>query len=123
MLRWWSKRAWLERVFSQTAPSPRQHTVILFSEEPSGNEWFHTRGLRKFGRPDLSIHEVPAELREEVIELFNRFIEYQALGGVIEEGKETKLDLLRPGMKCTHRGDNDDPDFNNRHVEILWPDE
>ncbi len=37
---------------------PRQHVVILTSEECSGDgrplTWFHTRGMRKFGRPDLS---------------------------------------------------------------------
>ncbi len=121
MFKWWSKQEWFDEVFTPATAVPRRHSIILISEEPSGNDWLHTRGLRKFGRPDLSVHEVPAELREGVIDLINRFIEFQALGGVIEEGREVKLDKLPPGMTCTHRGDTEDPDFNNYHVEILWP--
>jgi hypothetical protein len=121
ILKWWAKREWLDEVFSPASALPTRQTVILVSEDASGTEWFHTRGLRKFGRPDLSVHEVPSELRQGVIDLVNRFIEYQALGGVIEEGQEITLRDLPPGMTCTHRGSTDDPDFNNRHVEILWP--
>jgi hypothetical protein len=29
---------------------------------------------------------------------------------------------LPTGMRCFHRGNEEDPDFNNRHVEITWPD-
>jgi len=31
------------------------------------------------------------------------------------------MQALPPGMKCFNRGDKDDPDFNNVHVEIDWP--
>jgi hypothetical protein len=77
--------------------------------------------MRKFGRPDLSIHAVPPSHRDAVIDLCNRFIELQALGGLIPEGQVIKMDSL-PGMTCHHGGDLDDPDFNNVHVEVRWPD-
>ena len=59
MFEWWSPKKWRERIFSPAGPVPRHHTVILVSEDAPGTEWIHTRGLRKFGRPDLSVHRVP----------------------------------------------------------------
>jgi hypothetical protein len=40
------------------------------------------------------------------------------LGAVISEGREIKMRSFPSGWRCHHRGDLDDPDFNNRHVEI-----
>src|SRR5687767_2982880 len=121
MLTWWGNPEWMTEVFAPASPSRIQHVVILVSKDGSGTEWLHTRGMRKFGRPDLSVHRVPAELREGIIDLINWFIEYQAAGGVIEEGQEVTMPALPPSITCTHRGSTDDIDFNNCHVEIMWP--
>lgn len=118
---WWSPSAWRSKVFDPAALSPNEHVVILVSEETDGTHWFHTRGLRKFGRPDLSIHGAPASYQEAVVDMFNRFIEFQAFGGVIENGEEVRLSSLPPGMRCVWGGSEEDPDFNNVHVEVHWP--
>lgn len=76
--------------------------------------------MRKFGRPDLGIHRVPSQYHEAVTDLLNRFIEFQAFGGMIREGQEIRIASLPAGMYCTHRGTQEDPDFNNFHVEIKW---
>ena len=120
-LKWWSAEAWKETVFGPGKPSPREHVVILVSDEPDGTYWLHTRGLRKFGRPDLSMHKVPLQYRDAVVDLFNRFIELEANGGVISEGQQVQMQALPSGMYCVHRGSLDDPDFNNVHVEVHWP--
>jgi len=120
MFAWWSPAEWHDDVFAPGQPVPRTHVKILFSADEDG-EWFHTRGMRKFGRPDLSIPAVPARYRDAVMDLCNRFIEFQAFGGVIAEGEEIRLKSLPSGMRCTHKGSLDDPDFNNVHVEIVWP--
>ncbi len=122
MFHWWRPEDWRERLFKPAAPVPRHHVVILTSEESAPVlTWFHTRGMRKFGRPDLSVHNVPAKLHEAVIDLCNRFIELQAFGGIVEEGQEIRMQTLPGGMTCRHGGGVDDPDFNNAHVEITWP--
>lgn len=127
MFRWWWPEAWRRHVFEPAGPVPRQHVVILTSieaESTSGGEpltWFHTRGMRKFGRPDLSVHGVPPQYDEAVIDLFERFIEFQALGGAIAEAQKIRMRSLPPGMTCHHQGDLDDPEFNNIHVEITPP--
>ncbi len=119
--KWWSTENWRNIVFEPAQPLPLEHVVILVSEEPDGTHWFHTRGLRKFGRPDLSIHNVPPQYHRAVVDLFNRFIELQAFGGVIPEGQVIRMESLPADMYCVHSGSEDDPDFNNTHVEVCWP--
>ena len=121
MLRYWSKERWRADVFDPAAAVPREHVIILFSGDGPGTEWFHTRGLRKFGRPDLSVPFTPTRYREAIIDLLNRFIEFQAFGGVIEDAREVNLPELPAGMTCHHAGSLDDPEFNNVHIRIDWP--
>jgi hypothetical protein len=125
MFQWWEPEEWKDRIFRPGGVVPRHHVVILTSDEPDGESltWFHSRGMRKFGRPDLSVHHVPPQYRDAVIDLFERFIEFQAFGGVIEEGQEIRMKTLPKAMTCEHAGDLDDPDFNNVHVEITPPGE
>lgn len=113
--------AWRRDIFDPVPPKLANHAVILFSKESDGTQWFHTRGLRKFGRPDLSFRNVPPAYESTVIELFNRFILLQAEGGLIPEGQEIRMAGLPAGADCHHAGSSDDPDFNNVHVEIHWP--
>lgn len=119
MFRWWSAAEWRKHVFAPAGAVPRHHVFILVSEEEDGRgRWYHTRGMIKFGRPDLSIHNVTPDLEGAVKDLLDRFIEMQAFGGVIPEGQEVRMRSLPSGWRCRHGGDLDDPDFNNRHVEI-----
>lgn len=121
MFRYWSRDRWRSEVFDPAGPVPRNHVITLVSRDGDGTEWFHTRGMRKFGRPDLSVRRTPAKYRDAVIDLVNRFIELQAFGGLIEDGREIEMRNLPPGMRAHSRGNLDDPDFNNVHVEIEWP--
>lgn len=120
---WWTPERWRAQIFDPHAAVPTHHVSILETHEEDQGEsrWFHTRGMRKFGRPDLSIRNVPAEHREAVVEMFNRFITLQALGGIIPEGQEIRIADLPASMTCHHAGDMDDPDFNNVYLEIRWP--
>ena len=118
IMKWWRPEEWREQIFDVASPAPHAHVVILCSEQGDGSQWFHTRGMRKFGRPDLSMHDVTTEHDAAVIELFNRFIELHALGGVLPEGQVVRMRGLPEGLRCFHGGDYDDPDFNNVHLEI-----
>lgn len=118
MFQWWDPKEWRERIFDPAGPVPHNHTVILVSEEPDGTEWIHTRGLRKFGRPDISVRGVSDSQKDAFIEMCNRFIELQALGEIIPEGHEIRMPSLPEGLICRHGGDLEDPDFNNVHVRV-----
>lgn len=112
--------SWRRELFDPQPPVPAHHVMILSSDEDKGAKWYHTRGLRKFGRPDLSLHGVAAAEERAVIELFERFIQRQAHGGVIAEGEEVRTASLPRGLTCHHAGGLEDADFNNVHVELSW---
>ncbi|MCW7753488.1 hypothetical protein OOT00_05740 [Desulfobotulus sp. H1] len=118
--KWWSPTEWRESVFFPKEAKPFQHTTILVSSQENGKKWYRTRGLRLFARPDISVHDVSEEHARAVHEMINRFIEFQALGGVIENGKKIKIEGLPESMWCEVKGNEEDPDFNNKHVEVHW---
>jgi len=121
MLWLWSADEWRDEAFAPNAPNPDRHTAILVDPEAAGTSWYHTRGMRKFGRPDLSVRGVDARYADAVTELIERFVEHQALGHVIPEGEPVRMKGLPEGGVCRHGGSPDDPEFNNVHVEIAWP--
>jgi hypothetical protein len=120
-----SPERWRSHIFEADKPHPRHHVAILYSQEPrpgpAGRLWVHTRGLRLFGRPDISIRDVPSNELTLAVELCNRFIEMLAFGEVVSEGQPVRVSGLPDGMICRRRGDLEDPDFNNVHVEMIWP--
>ncbi len=117
---WWTRETWHDELFVAGQAQPHKHVQILLSDTPSG-DWLHTRGMRLFGRPDLSVRNVRASSHDVATTLINRLIAFQALGGVIDDGMEFELSGLPDGVVCNLRGDLEDPDFNNLHVDILWP--
>lgn len=121
MLWLWSADEWREEAFEPHKPNPDRHTTILVSPEESGTSWYHTRGMRKYGRPDLSVHGVGQPHADGVTIMIERFVELQALGGLIPDGEVIKMKSLPAGGVCRNAGSHDDPDFNNVHVEISWP--
>lgn len=76
--------------------------------------------MRKFGRPDLGIHNVSSSYEDAIEDLFNRFIEFEAFGRIIKDGQKINMATLPEGMWCENKGDFEDPDFNNKHIEIYW---
>lgn len=117
--------SWRARLFEDDRPYPRHHVTILQSDEPDrsadGRLWVHTRGMRQFGRPDVSVCNVPRHGLDGAVEVCNRFIEHMAFGMVVPEGQTVTIDGLPSGMRCRHGGHLDDPDFNNVHIELAWP--
>ena len=122
-LTWWTAESWENELFDPAIAVPRHHVIILTSLEEHDPHltWMHTRGMRKFGRPDLSIRNVPQKYFNIVAELCNRFIEHQAFGMLVAEGQEILMEGLPGGLYCHHKGDFEDPDFNNVHIEMIFP--
>jgi hypothetical protein len=119
MFKWWSPDEWREQAFEPAGAVPRHHVVILVSDDDDANcRWYHTRGMRKFGRPDLSVHGVAPALEAPVRDLCDRMIEMQAFGAIIPEDQPIKMRSLPAGWRCRHGGELDDPDFNNVHLAI-----
>jgi tryptophan synthase alpha chain len=105
-LQWYGRDKWRGELFEPNASNARRHVVILVSEDKDGL-WLHTRGMRKFARPDLSIRSVSPAQRDAAIAVLNQFIELEASG--------------QPSAPGQLAGNLDDPDFNNTRVELKWP--
>ena len=120
---WWSANEWRQKIFSPAGPIQRNHITVSTSPDSSGApySWIHTRGMRKFGRPDLSIHRVPSDYVPAMIELCNRFVEILALGAIFQPGQEIRVKNLAAPLVCHPQGALDDPEFGNVHVEITFP--
>jgi len=122
VLRWWTRDEWHTELFEPDAPMPHRHVVILESDEDlAATHWYHTRGMRKFGRPDLSIRGVSTQAAPAAINVLDRFIELLAFGGLPAQGKAIRVQGLPDGLRCFLEGDVDDPDFNNTHLELRVP--
>lgn len=116
---YWRPEDWKAEIFGGPPDEMRRHVVILLSDEDDSSlAWYHTRGMRKFGRPDISVHNVPASHEHAVTKLCNRLIEFQAAGAVIPNGQRVRMAELPDGGVMTHGGDLDDPDFNNVHLNV-----
>jgi hypothetical protein len=121
LLLFWTRDQWKREIFKPARPLPYKHVLILRQPTDGGREWIFTRGLRLFGRPDLSVRNVGAKYQEKVVELLNRYIEYQVNGGTILEGDVVTLDGLPADGTCVLDDRLDHPNFHNRHVDIIWP--
>jgi hypothetical protein len=116
--RWWSRKEWTEAFVDRQEFQPLDHVATLVSDD-----WVHTRGMRKFGRPDLSIRRVPVEgdRFSAAIALVHRFVDFLSRGGSMDVTRRIDADGYPPMPVELHGGDAafDDPDFNNEWVEIL----
>ncbi len=114
---------WRESMFAPDAPRALNEVVMLRSKDDhhAGRAWLHTRGLRKFARPDLSIRNVPQDAVFNAQLVLERAADYLIAGGVFAEGGEVRMSVAPPGLIAHTVGDLDDPDFNNRHTGFVWP--
>jgi hypothetical protein len=115
---------WRRRYLIKDGAPLRNHVLILRDEEESSDRiWIHTRGLRKFGRPDISLHDVPSERIDHAGALCQRLVELQALGAHFKEGQSLEVDGVFGGLTAELGGGYDDPEFNNTYVAFYWPSE
>ncbi|MBP1474383.1 hypothetical protein J7I44_08725 [Frateuria sp. MAH-13] len=114
--------AWRRHYLVPGGAPPRNHVLILrHPDEGEGRSHVRTRGLRKFGRPDLSLRHVPDAHAGQAGMLCERLAELQALGARFVEGQPMEVEGL-PGELVAHPGGGrDDPQFNNTHVAFDWP--
>lgn len=114
--------SWRRRYLVKNGAPLRNHVLILRDADPSGRSWIHTRGMRKFGRPDVSVHNVPERDIDRAGMLCERLIELQALGAHFTEGQSIDVDGLPGGLTATLGGNLQDPHFNNSFIALRWPD-
>ena len=90
-------------------------------DDHAGVLWVHTRGMRLFGRPDLSIRAVPADQLDRANHLCQALVERLAGGVRVPDGASMDLGAGLGSITFAHAGHLDDPEFNNVHLAIQWP--
>jgi hypothetical protein len=121
MLTLFDAQEWRRRYLVKDGAPLRSHVLILRDEEAAGRYWVHTRGMRKFGRPDISLRNVPESEVDGAGALCQRLIELEALGAHFEQGQTLEVDGMFGGLVAELGGGYDDPQFNNTYVTFYWP--
>lgn len=117
-LQLYAPQIWRETFWSG-AFDAASHAAILLSPQDE-KMWMHTRGMRLFGRPDLSCQGVlPAEV-EKLQPVFNGLIRMQAAGAIIPDGQRVEAVGIENRLVCRRAGSLDDPEFNNYRLELEW---
>jgi hypothetical protein len=121
-----SPARWRADIFEPDRPPAADLVVLLSSDTsdlaPDGAVWLHTRGLRLFGRPDLSVRGVPADQVALAGRLVRALVAQLVAGLVVEDGATMAVGEPIGAIRFHRRGHLDDPEFNNVHLEIDWPD-
>lgn len=97
----------------------QDHVVILYSKEENGY-WLHTRGMAKFGRPDISIENVEESDFHDYEQIINQMIFYGG-HGVFFDGKfrlhtKDKKTFL---VQSEFVNDFENNDFNNAYCKVV----
>jgi hypothetical protein len=108
-----------ENGFWSGAFEPTSHATILLSPQDD-KIWLHTRGMRIFGRPDISCHDVLPEEVEKLQPVFNGLIRMMAAGAIIPGGQVVQAVGIETSLICRQKGDLSDPNFSNFHLELEW---
>ncbi|MGH8234334.1 MAG: hypothetical protein ACREPU_09080 [Rhodanobacteraceae bacterium] len=112
---------WRTRYAGGNLAAPRSHVAVLCSNDAADHAWIHTRGLRKFARPDISIRRVPPDEVQRAGEVAAHLAELQARGMRFGDGSTVDVEGMPDGLVITRAGSLDDPEFNNTHLELTWP--
>ena len=99
-LTWWKPAEWRRRFVDASAFRITDHMFIAVSDEPRYRPglWTHTRGMRKFGRPELQVKHLPGAYDEsnpairDSGTLLGGLANYLAGGAVIDDGQTMRLD-------------------------------
>ena len=118
----YSAEEFTERFFSKEL-DVYSHVKNLISKMEDGNIWLHTRGLRKFGRPDISIENVPETDENKAVRIANQMIFYSSLGMLFN--KKVKLHPYKDKEEAIIINpkfieDYENIDFNNAYCKLLW---
>jgi hypothetical protein len=121
ILELFSAEDWRVRCAGGNPASSRRHVAVLCSDDAAGHAWIHTRGLRKFARPDISIRGVPRGQVQHAGEVAARLAELQVQGMRFGDGSTVDVEGIPGGLTVTRAGSLDDPEFNNTHLALTWP--
>ncbi|MBU5439162.1 hypothetical protein KQI42_14160 [Tissierella sp. MSJ-40] len=117
---WYSDSEWGSIFFNNDEFNPFHHVVILCSQIDDKNYWLHTRGMRKFGRPDISVINVLKDDIKPSSHVINQIIHYQAYGAIMSEHVKINIQEHNYTIDGTYTEDFENYDFNNAFYVFDW---
>jgi hypothetical protein len=119
-LNWYTSSEWESEFFINEQFNPFKHVVILVSKMENSMYWIHTRGMRKFGRADISVLNVPEESINTAAQIVNRIIDLMSQGVVIYDNFKMNINGNKISTQGSYSDDFENPDFNNEYCEFSW---
>ena len=110
---------WTGRFFEKDI-NAQNHVVILCSPEESGKSfWLHTRGMAKFGRPDISVHDVSEDKLNDYKQVIDQMVFYSGKG-LFFKGSAKLHTFSGKAFSVTPEFVNDfeNEDFNNAYYNV-----
>jgi len=118
----YSFEEWKNKIFTPIF-NPCSHVSILYTDTDKENVWLHTRGLRKFGRPDVSIENVKKSNIDDAMDIINQIIIYSSKGSFFKNSSKLHTSNGKSFIiNFTFADDYENIDFNNAYYKIVWKD-
>jgi len=116
---WYSAKEWTKKFFQPKKPQALEQVSVFYSKEESGY-WVHTRGMRKFARPDISITAVPESALASAKASVDKLVTHLANGGDVENTVSLRQAELGDFTNGQIKGGLENLDFNNFYYEFTW---
>lgn len=111
-----SPKAYTDKFFEKDI-NAQDHVVILVSKT-NDKYWLHTRGMSKFGRPDISMEDVSEDKLALCQKLINQMIYFGGEGAVFKE--QIKINVAPEEsyiVRTEFINDFENDDFNNAYYK------
>jgi hypothetical protein len=128
--RWWTPDEWLAAFVDRSEFDVQDHVSVIVTDDERHRPglWSHTRGMKKFGRPELQVKHLPGRLGDDnplvdvAGKVINDFAEKMARGKLIPDGWRMRYSQDHQAFTFVETPDDsgsDKPHFNNGVLEIL----
>lgn len=111
------------RIFQEEF-NPCEHVLVLSSEDRRAKKavmWVHTRGMSKFGRPDVSFGNVPVGKEHAAAAVINQMIYFGAQGAFYTKPAKFHFNKKHACVVTpVFQNDFDNNVFNNAFYKIDW---
>jgi hypothetical protein len=124
---WWRLGDWREAFVDRSEFRINDHLFIAVTDDPDHHPglWTHTRGMRKFARPDLQIRHLPGnyDTRNPAIRASGHVLagiaSYLAQGATVRDGHSMHLPETDATVTFLHHTDDKtQKHFQNTSIEI-----
>jgi len=117
--RWYTPNEWKTKIFDPDIPRIQDQIYILANPNDDDPKlyYFHTQGMRKFGRPDLAVENVQENEWSAIEDFFFTLTDAQMRGKVLKDGEKLPIPSLNNSFSFKLKDGNEDPLFNNMYLE------